>query len=78
VVSLGAGYDTTFWNLLDTDLQPAKYIEVDFPAVTRQKTHIIHGKRAQLLDKLGGMCAIHHSPLHHTKTPIVTCPISQQ
>ena len=45
VVSLGAGFDTLYWNLKDEGLNPASFIEVDFSAVTSMKiAHIRRGK----------------------------------
>ena len=35
VLSLGAGYDTTFFQLAKEGLGPAKYIEIDFEEVCR-------------------------------------------
>ncbi|KAF6020347.1 hypothetical protein EB796_021319 [Bugula neritina] len=53
IVSVGAGYDTLYWNLSASGLSPQKYVEVDFPSVTRIKTTIIHSKEEQLLKALG-------------------------
>ena len=41
VISLGAGYDTTYWQLHSAGLQPMCYYEVDLPAVTSRKCHYI-------------------------------------
>ena len=38
IVSLGAGFDTLFWNL---DLKPDKYIEVDLKEVVMRKSFIV-------------------------------------
>lgn len=51
IVSLGAGFDTTYWCLKDKGLNPKRYVEVDFPAVTSRKCQQIKSKKA-LLDKL--------------------------
>lgn len=51
VVSLGAGFDTTYWCLKEQDLNPKSYIEMDFSAVTSRKCQQIKSKKA-LLDKL--------------------------
>ncbi|XP_076454100.1 leucine carboxyl methyltransferase 1-like [Babylonia areolata] len=51
VVSLGAGFDTTYWCLKEQDLNPKSYIEMDFMAVTSRKCQQIKSKKA-LLDKL--------------------------
>ena len=41
VISLGAGYDTTYWQLHSVGLQPTCYFEVDLAAVTSRKCHYI-------------------------------------
>lgn len=41
VISLGAGYDTTYWRLHSAGLQPTSYFEVDLVAVTSRKCHHI-------------------------------------
>ncbi|CAD5116177.1 DgyrCDS5095 [Dimorphilus gyrociliatus] len=51
IVNLGAGYDTTYWNLKDDSLTPKSFIEVDFPAVTMKKCRIIK-EQMDLLEKL--------------------------
>ncbi|CAD5116599.1 DgyrCDS5475 [Dimorphilus gyrociliatus] len=51
IVSLGAGYDTTYWNLKDENLSPRSYIEVDFPNVTMKKCRAIK-EQCDLLGKL--------------------------
>ncbi|XP_078611367.1 leucine carboxyl methyltransferase 1-like [Branchiostoma floridae x Branchiostoma japonicum] len=44
VVSLGAGFETTYWRLKDEGLLPRGYFEVDFPAVTSRKCHYIRSR----------------------------------
>lgn len=51
IVNLGAGFDTTYWNLKDENLVPKSFIEVDFQGVTARKTYYIQ-HRKHLLDKL--------------------------
>ena len=41
VISLGAGFDTTYWRLCSVGLQPTSYIEVDLATVTSGKCHCI-------------------------------------
>lgn len=53
MISLGAGYDTLFWNLTDSNLTPSKYVEIDLKTVTRQKTALIHGKKTELFKAFG-------------------------
>ena len=51
VVSLGAGFDTLYWNLKDEGVNPTSFIEVDFSAITSMKiAHIRRGKA--LLEKI--------------------------
>ncbi|CAH1789344.1 unnamed protein product [Owenia fusiformis] len=51
VVSLGAGYDTTYWNLQESNMQPERYIEMDFENVTSHKCHFIKSRKP-LLEKI--------------------------
>ena len=48
VISLGAGFDTLYWNLKDAGLAPASFVEVDFPTVTSRKIHFIRRSKALL------------------------------
>ena len=41
IISLGAGYDTSFMRLLDKNLAATRYIELDFPEVIRTKAKLI-------------------------------------
>ncbi|GMH42170.1 hypothetical protein BSKO_10089 [Bryopsis sp. KO-2023] len=41
ILSLGAGFDTTWFNLKANGRAPSRYFEVDFPEVTIQKASII-------------------------------------
>ena len=41
VISLGAGYDTTYWQLHSTGSQPTTYLEVDLATVTSKKCQYI-------------------------------------
>jgi len=41
IISLGAGFDTTFFQLKSKGAQPTTYIEIDLPQVTRKKTLLI-------------------------------------
>lgn len=51
IVSLGAGFDTSYWCLKEQGLNPRNYVEMDFSAVTSRKCQQIKSKKA-LLDKL--------------------------
>ncbi|KAH3806062.1 leucine carboxyl methyltransferase 1-like [Dreissena polymorpha] len=51
VVSLGAGFDTLFWNLKDECVNTTSYIEVDFSAVTSRKIQCIR-RSEKLLSKI--------------------------
>uniref|UniRef100_A0A1J3DN59 Leucine carboxyl methyltransferase 1 homolog n=1 Tax=Noccaea caerulescens TaxID=107243 RepID=A0A1J3DN59_NOCCA len=52
IVSLGAGFDTTFFQLLDEGKGPNLYVELDFKEVTSKKAAVIENS-SQLRDKLG-------------------------
>jgi len=41
VISLGAGYDTTYWRLVEEGTPLANYVELDFPGVTAKKCFLI-------------------------------------
>jgi [phosphatase 2A protein]-leucine-carboxy methyltransferase len=51
IINLGAGYDTLYFNLLDKNKLPSKYVEIDFSRIVMSKIRLIKSKKA-LLDKL--------------------------
>ena len=51
VVNLGAGFDTTFWNLCDQQLAVHRFIELDFKDVLMRKCHTIK-TRKELFSKI--------------------------
>lgn len=51
MINLGAGFDTLYWRLKETDRSPANFIELDFPSVTARKCYHIK-KHRQLIDML--------------------------
>ncbi|KAJ0235614.1 Leucine carboxyl methyltransferase 1 [Hirschfeldia incana] len=52
ILSLGAGFDTTYFQLLDEGKGPHLYVELDFKEVTSKKASVIENS-SQLKDKLG-------------------------
>lgn len=46
IVSIGAGYDTMFFNLSDEGKLPLKYVEIDFMRVISSKIRLIKSKKA--------------------------------
>lgn len=52
ILSLGAGFDTTFFNLQDDGKAPHLYVELDFKEVTCKKAALIESC-TQLRDKVG-------------------------
>ncbi|KAJ3691041.1 hypothetical protein LUZ61_020205 [Rhynchospora tenuis] len=52
ILSLGAGFDTTYFQLLDEGIAPHLYVELDFKEVTSKKAAIIE-HYSQLREKLG-------------------------
>lgn len=44
IVSLGAGLDTSFWRLIEQEINPKRYVELDFVNVVRSKIHTIKSK----------------------------------
>ncbi|XP_074326047.1 leucine carboxyl methyltransferase 1 homolog isoform X2 [Apium graveolens] len=57
ILSLGAGFDTTFFNLQDDGKAPHLYVELDFKEVTCKKAALIESC-TQLRDKVGGSASI--------------------
>ncbi|CAE5956225.1 unnamed protein product [Arabidopsis arenosa] len=57
ILSLGAGFDTTFFQLLDEGKGPNLYVELDFKEVTSKKAAVIENS-SQLRDKLGPNASI--------------------
>lgn len=51
IINLGCGFDTLYWRLKDTTQAVGNFIELDFPAVTSKKCHIIK-RNKQLLEKI--------------------------
>lgn len=51
VVNLGAGYDTLYFNLFDSNKLPLKYVEIDFQRIVTSKIRLIKSKKI-LNDKM--------------------------
>ncbi|XP_031503277.1 leucine carboxyl methyltransferase 1 homolog isoform X2 [Nymphaea colorata] len=59
IVSLGAGFDTTFFQLREDGNAPDLYVELDFKEVTSKKAAIVESSK-QLRDHLGEEASISH------------------
>uniref|UniRef100_A0A151R8U6 [phosphatase 2A protein]-leucine-carboxy methyltransferase n=2 Tax=Cajanus cajan TaxID=3821 RepID=A0A151R8U6_CAJCA len=57
ILSLGAGFDTTYFQLQDEGKAPYLYVEVDFKEVTSKKAALIE-THSQLRNKLGELATI--------------------
>ncbi|KAL5150590.1 Leucine carboxyl methyltransferase 1 [Glycine soja] len=57
ILSLGAGFDTTYFQLQDEGKTPYMYVEVDFKEVTSKKAALIENY-SQLRNKLGEIATI--------------------
>lgn len=57
ILSLGAGFDTTYFQLVDEGNAPHLYVEVDFKEVTSKKAALID-HHSQLKNKVGGEASI--------------------
>ncbi|GLG99637.1 Leucine carboxyl methyltransferase 2 [Gryllus bimaculatus] len=57
IISLGAGFDSTFFRLSDNSHEGIVYYEVDFQEVVEKKAAILDG--SELLTKLVGKLAVH-------------------
>jgi O-methyltransferase involved in polyketide biosynthesis len=55
VICLGAGFDTSFFNLAAAGVAPARYIEIDFPEVRERKRKRMQNMRTRMRD--GQLCA---------------------
>ena len=69
IISLGAGFDTLFWRLVEEGRPVNNFIEVDFPGVTARKCLLI--KRSKdLMDLVAGEEAdirLSRTDLHSTR-----------
>ncbi|KAL2511546.1 Leucine carboxyl methyltransferase [Abeliophyllum distichum] len=59
ILSLGAGFDTTYFQLQDEGKAPFLYVELDFKEVTSKKAALIE-TCSQLKDKVGETASISH------------------
>ncbi|CAN1849503.1 Leucine carboxyl methyltransferase 1 homolog [Linum perenne] len=57
ILSLGAGFDTTYFQLQDEGKAPFLYVELDFKEVTSKKAAIIE-TQSQLRDRVGAAASI--------------------
>lgn len=57
ILSLGAGFDTTYFQLVEEGLAPHLYVELDFMEVTSKKAALID-HNDELKDKVGGEACI--------------------
>ncbi|KAK8946207.1 hypothetical protein KSP40_PGU011128 [Platanthera guangdongensis] len=57
ILSLGAGFDTTYFQLVEEGLPPHLYVELDFMEVTSKKAALID-HNDELKDKVGGKAYI--------------------
>jgi len=57
VLSLGAGFDTTFFQLQDEGIAPHLYVELDFKEVTSKKAAIVN-HYSEMKEKLGSEASI--------------------
>ncbi|GAV82461.1 LCM domain-containing protein [Cephalotus follicularis] len=57
ILSLGAGFDTMYFQLQDEGIAPSLYVELDFKEVTSKKAGIIETS-SQLMDKVGATASI--------------------
>ncbi|KAL0339338.1 UNVERIFIED_CONTAM: Leucine carboxyl methyltransferase 1 [Sesamum angustifolium] len=71
ILSLGAGFDTTFFQLQDEGKAPYLYVELDFKEVTSKKAALIENS-AQLRSKKKGKCL----PIT-TNSSLSTCVIQK-
>ncbi|KAJ8736724.1 hypothetical protein PYW08_007380 [Mythimna loreyi] len=77
IINLGCGFDTLYWRLKDTTQAVGNFIELDFPAVTSKKCHIIK-RNKQLLQKISnedGEVMIREGDLHSDGYHLLGCDL---
>ncbi|XP_023944864.2 leucine carboxyl methyltransferase 1 isoform X2 [Bicyclus anynana] len=77
IINLGCGFDTLYWRLKDTTQAVSNFIELDFPAVTSKKCHIIK-RNKQLLEKIckeDGEVALRGGELHADGYHLLGCDL---
>ncbi|XP_059051954.1 leucine carboxyl methyltransferase 1 [Achroia grisella] len=77
IINLGCGYDTLYWRLKETTQAVGNFIELDFPAVTSKKCHIIK-RNKQLLEKIcneDGEVVIREGDLHSDGYHLAGCDL---
>ena len=73
IISFGAGFDTTFWRLVEEGRPIKRYIEVDLAGVTARKCFLIK-RHKQLLASVGGEeeeVRLNKTDLHSSKYHLV-------
>ncbi|KAL3846475.1 hypothetical protein ACJMK2_017462 [Sinanodonta woodiana] len=79
VVNLGAGFDTTYWNLKDLRLAPRNFVEVDFSGITSKKVAFIK-RWKPLLEKVtseDGEIQVSSTELHSQDYHLVAADLTQ-
>ena len=73
VINLGAGFDTTFWRLLEEGRPVKNFIEIDFAGVSARKCHLIK-RHKELMGLVAGEEAdirLSKTDLHSTRYEIM-------
>jgi len=73
VINLGAGFDTTFWRLLEEGRPVKNFIEIDFAGVSARKCHLIK-RHKELMGLVAGEEAdirLSKTDLHSTRYHLV-------
>jgi len=74
VINLGAGFDTTFWRLLEEGRPVKNFIEIDFAGVSARKCHLIKSRK-ELMGLVAGEEAdikLSKTELHSTRYHLVS------
>jgi len=74
VINLGAGFDTTFWRLLEEGRPVKNFIEIDFSGVSARKCHLIKSRK-ELMGLVAGEEAdikLSKTELHSTRYHLVS------
>jgi len=74
VINLGAGFDTTFWRLLEEGRPVKNFVEIDFAGVSARKCHLIKSRK-ELMGLVAGEEAdikLSKTELHSTRYHLVS------
>eukprot|EP01100_Stratorugosa_tubuloviscum_P012098 TRINITY_DN5583_c0_g1_i1.p1 TRINITY_DN5583_c0_g1~~TRINITY_DN5583_c0_g1_i1.p1 ORF type:complete len:306 (-),score=97.20 TRINITY_DN5583_c0_g1_i1:167-1084(-) len=75
IISLGAGFDTTYFNLTNNNKAPELYVEIDVQTVTTAKTKIIN-ENTQLFNLISSNANISESEILSSKYKLISVDLN--